>query len=97
MEMVMTTCSKDEGVLKLHPSGRWAVCRPGRPPVQITSGDVFRIQVDGTLDLQVTRMEFRHFQGPMKGCTLRGLTGEYYSVDGYCLRSGLRAAIGAEH
>ena len=33
--------------------------------------------------------------GPMKDRTLRGLDGEYYSVDGYHLTNGLRAAIGA--
>jgi len=32
----------------------------------------------------------------MKGRTLRGLHGEYYSVDGYWLRDGVRAAIGDE-
>jgi hypothetical protein len=46
-------------------------------------------------ELQVTRMEFRHFQGPMKSGTLRGLRGEYYSVDGYWLRDGLRAEFRA--
>jgi hypothetical protein len=39
-------------------------------------------------------MEFKNFRGPMKGRTLRGLPSEYYSVDGYWLRDGLRAAIG---
>ena len=85
-----------EGVLQLQPSGRWAVCRPNWRPVEFTSGDVFRIQVDDMPGLRVTRMEFRHFHGPMKGRTLRGLSGEYYSVDGYRLRNGLRAAIGVE-
>jgi hypothetical protein len=41
-------------------------------------------------------MEFRHFSGPLKGRKLWGLTGEYYSVDGYHLAHGLRAAIAAE-
>ena len=49
---------KNEGVLRLQPSGRWAICRPGDPPFEITSGDRFRIEVDG--ELKVTRMEFRH-------------------------------------
>src|SRR5262245_58058668 len=58
-----------EGVLRLtHPSGRWAVCRPGLLPVEITSGDVFRVEVDG--ELKVTRMEFAHSAGG----------GQYYSV-----------------
>jgi hypothetical protein len=73
-----------EGVLQMQSSGRWAVCRPGREPVEITTGDLFRLEVDG--ELKVTRMQFQH-SGP---------TGEYYSVDGYRLLNGLRAAIGAE-
>ena len=71
--------SEKEGILQMQPSGRWAVCRPGREPVEITSGERFRVEFAGKL--QLTRMEFR-----------RG----YYSVDGYPLRDGLRAAIG-EH
>jgi len=47
------------------------------------------------VELQVTRMEFRHFTGPLKGRLYRGQPGEYYSVDDYWLRDGLRAAIGA--
>lgn len=76
----MTT--EKEGVLQMQPSERWAVCRPGREPVEITSGYPFRVEVEG--ELRLTRMEYRHSD--------RG--GEYYSVDGYCLRDGLRAAIG---
>jgi hypothetical protein len=34
--------------------------------------------------------------GTLKGAWYRGLAGEYYSVDGYHLRNGLRAAIGEE-
>ena len=83
-----------EGILQIQPSGRWAVCRPGRAPVEITSGELFRIEVDG--ELKPTRMEFHHFTGPMKGREYRGQPGEYYSVDGYHLRNGARAAIG-EH
>jgi hypothetical protein len=55
---------------------------------------LFRVEVDG--ELHVTRMEFRHFDGPLRGRQFRGQPGEYYSVDGYWLRDGLRAAIGAE-
>jgi hypothetical protein len=84
--------SEKEGILRLQPSGRWAVCRPGRAPVEITSGELLRVEVDG--ELKLTRMEFRHFTGPMKGQTYRGLPGEYYSIDGYWLRDGLRAALG---
>jgi hypothetical protein len=50
--------------------------------------------IDG--ELRPTRMDFRHFSGPMKGRQYRGLPGEYYSVDGYWLRDGLRAAIGEQ-
>jgi hypothetical protein len=46
-----------EGTLQMRPSGRWAVCRPGRDPVEITSGEVFRVEVKGMDGLQVTRME----------------------------------------
>ena len=49
--------------------------------VEITSGEPFRIEFAGKL--QLTRMEFRH--SPRCG---------YYTVDGYPLRDGLRAAIG---
>jgi len=47
----------------------------------------FRVSIPGKIELQPTRMEYRHF--PNGG-------GEYYSVDGYELRSGMRAAIGKE-
>jgi hypothetical protein len=50
-----------EGVLFLQPTGRWAVCRSGRPPAEITSGELFRVDVDG--ELRPTRMEFRHSPG----------------------------------
>jgi hypothetical protein len=62
--------------------------------MEITSGEVFRIEVDG--ELRPTRMECRHFTGPMKGRELWGQIGEYYSVDGCHLRNGARAAIGEE-
>jgi hypothetical protein len=55
--------------------------RPGREPVQITSGDLFRVEFAGQLKL--TRMEYQHGDG-------------YYSVDGYPLFDGLRAAIGEQ-
>jgi hypothetical protein len=68
------------GVLQMQPSGRWAVCRPGRDPVEITSGECFRIMT--TDGVRVTRMEFSHAR--------RG----YYCIDGYELSDGLWAAIG---
>jgi hypothetical protein len=75
--------SDKEGVLQMQPSGRWAVCRPGHDPVEITSGEVFRIEVPGKQGLQLTRMEHLHGEG-------------YYSVHGHNLYDGLRAAIGEE-
>jgi hypothetical protein len=72
-----------EGVLQMQPSGRWAICRAGETPHEITSGELFRIEFQG--ELHLTRMEFRY--SPRRG---------YYTVDGYPLRDGLRAAIG-EH
>jgi Domain of unknown function (DUF5348) len=72
--------SDKEGVLHLQPSGRWAIIRPGREPFELTSGDVFRVEVDG--ELQITRMEH--------------LSEGYYSIEGYPLRDGMRAAIGVE-
>ena len=75
----------------MQPSGRWAICRPDRSPVEITSGELFRIEVNG--ELRPTRMEFRHLTEPT-GREYRGKTGEYYSVDDSPLRNGARAAIG---
>jgi hypothetical protein len=72
-----------EGTLQMQSSGRWAICRPGFDPIEITSGDVFRIEVPGEAGLRRTRMEHMDGEG-------------YYSVNGYNLRDGLRAAIGAE-
>jgi Domain of unknown function (DUF5348) len=81
-----------EGVLQMQPSGRWAICRKGHEPIELTSGDVFQVEVDG--ELKPTRMESWHFSGPLKGREHRGRSGEYYSVDEYHLRDGLRAAVG---
>ncbi len=86
--------SEKEGTLRMQPSGRWAVCRPGRAPVEITSGEMFRVEVDG--ELQLTRMEFQHFSGPLKDRAYRGQPGEYYSVEGHPLHDGLRAAFGGQ-
>jgi len=83
--------TEKHGVLQMQPSGRWAICRPGHKPIEITSGETFQIEVDG--ELKPTRMEFWHFSGPLKGREHRGQSGEYYSVDDYPLRNGLRAAI----
>jgi hypothetical protein len=70
-----------EGTLHLQASGRWAILRTGREPFELTSGDVFRVEVDGKL--QITRMGHLWSEG-------------YYSIEGYPLRDGMRAAIGVE-
>jgi hypothetical protein len=72
--------SEEEGVLRTQSSGRWAVCWPGREPVEITSGDIFRVEIDGADALRLTRMEHLWGEG-------------YFSIDGYPLRDGIRAAI----
>jgi hypothetical protein len=71
----------------MQPSGRWSVCRPGEEPREVASGESFRVEVDGAKELQLTRMEYRH---------LRRGGGEYFSVDDYLLRDGLRAAVGEQ-
>jgi hypothetical protein len=48
-----------DGILQRQPSGRWAICRPGEDPIEITTEDVFRVEIDG--ELRPTRMEFRNF------------------------------------
>jgi hypothetical protein len=73
--------STKEGILRMMASGQWAIYRPGRLPVEITSSELFRVGVAGVEGLQLTRMEYDH------------ATRQYYSVDGYPLRDGLRAAI----
>jgi hypothetical protein len=47
-----------EGILRMMASGRWAIYRPGRSPVEITSGELFRVEVAGAKELQLTRMEY---------------------------------------
>ena len=68
------------GTLYMTQSGRRAVCRSGKSPIEIASGEVFRVEVDGKM--RTTRMEFEG-----GGCG-------YHSVDGYELRSGMRVALG---
>lgn len=72
--------SETEGVLERTDSGRWSIHRPGLLPLEITSGDLFRVEVNGRL--KPTRMEYRH--GDVPG---------YYSIDGFELHNGMRAAI----
>jgi hypothetical protein len=40
-----------EGTLRMMASGRWAIYRPGRLPVEITSGELFRVEVTGPFHL----------------------------------------------
>ena len=54
-----------QGILKLQAPGRWAITLSGHPPIEITSGELFQVEVDG--ELKPTRMEFAH-----------GQPGEYY-------------------
>jgi hypothetical protein len=82
-----------EGIVRLHASGRWAVCQPGRELVEIDAGDAFRIEVPDVGGLQLTAMAFRRFTVLLNGCDSGGQAGEYFSTDRYHLRDGLRAAI----
>lgn len=68
------------GTLKLMPTKRWAIVNAHSAPYEITSGEVFHVEVAGVL--RTTRMEFAH--GDRGSC--------YYSVDGYAFRNGLRVA-----
>ena len=63
--------------LRRQPSGRWAIAWPGLEPVTIRKGEVFLLEVGGKMER--TRMEHR--------------LGRYYTIDGYLLADGLRAAF----
>jgi hypothetical protein len=72
-----------EGTLQKQPSGRWAVCLPGHEPVEIPAGEIFLLEVPGATgarELKRARMEQRP-------------GAEYYVVQGYPLRDGLRAGF----
>jgi hypothetical protein len=69
------------GVLSMNDLGRWEIIREGRVPYELSSGSSVLVEVDGVLRL--TSVEYEH-DG-------RG-GGQYYSVDGYQLAGGLRAA-----
>jgi hypothetical protein len=60
--------NEKEGTLRIMPSGRWAVCRPGREPVEITSGERFRVEFLG--EMRLTRMEYRHARPTQPGTGL---------------------------
>jgi hypothetical protein len=77
--------TEKQGTLQIQPSCRWAICRPGQVPVEINSGEVFRIEVPGKEGLHSTRMEYlRHDEGG---------GGDFFSVHGHYLADGLRAAF----
>jgi hypothetical protein len=71
---------KIDSTLRLLRSGQWAIQVTGREPVPIVAGEIFLLEVPGYTKLQGTRMEQR-------------ADGEYYSVDGYALRDGMRAGF----
>ena len=72
-----------EGVPQLQSPGRLAVCRSGRVPVELTSGDLSASKP--TCKLEVTRMEFAH-----DGRGVASIT----ASTGIHLEDNLRAAIG---
>ena len=80
--------SEKDRTLRMTSSGRWAVCRPWRAPVEIKSGELFHVEVAGASGLQLTRMGSSIV--PTRQGSWRAV---YYSVDGYPLRNGMRAAV----
>jgi hypothetical protein len=48
------------GMLRKGLSGRWEIALRGGEAVEITSGEMFRVEVEGKEGLQRTRMEYRH-------------------------------------
>jgi hypothetical protein len=48
------------GILRMVASGRWAIYCPGRLPVEITFGELFRVEVASAKELLPTRMEYSH-------------------------------------
>jgi hypothetical protein len=70
-----------DGTLRLQPSGRWAIQAPGREPVEILAGETIMVEVAGSSELKSARMEQAR------------PSGEYYVVQGYPLRDGLRAGF----
>jgi hypothetical protein len=72
---------KTDSQLRQLPGGQWTIKAIGREPVPILAGEIFLIEVPGYTELQGTRMEMAR------------PSGEYYSVDGYELRDGMRAGF----
>jgi hypothetical protein len=75
------------GVLKMNPRGRWEIVRKGHVPYELSSGSRCFVETD-TGTLRMTRIESREVIGPLTSNVRR----EYYSIDGFHLADGLRAA-----
>lgn len=71
------------GTLMKLDSGRWVIVAKDRDPHELTSGNVFAVEVAGAM--RATRMEFAHDGAG---------GGRYVSVDDIPLREGMRAATG---
>jgi hypothetical protein len=68
---------KTDSTLRQLASSQWAIQAPGREPAEIPAGEIFMLEVAG--ELKRARMEQRPGGG------------EYYVVQGYDPREGLRA------
>jgi hypothetical protein len=80
--MVIALTDSDQAKLCRLPAGGWAIAAPGRAPVAITEGEVFKIEVAGKMNL--ARMERRRRPDG---------TSEWVTAQGYELRDGLRAGF----
>jgi hypothetical protein len=82
MPHVATIEGSSEGALRMMASGRWAVCQHGREPVEITSGELFRVEVAGMSAGRQIK-ELKKLQVMAHPLQLRRMgPGRYYSVDG---------------
>lgn len=75
------------GTLMLTDTGRWAIVAKGRNAYEITSGELFAVEVAGVM--RTTRMEFANDPVHEQG-------GRYVSVDGFRLFEGMRAGVGSD-
>lgn len=65
------------GILRLNNIGRWEIVWSDGSIVELICGDVFEIETD--FGMRKTRME--------------EIMGNYYTVDGFTLKDGLKATI----
>ena len=78
--------SEKEGVLRMQPSGQWAIASPGREPVPIVAGEMFLLEVQGERRMMRVRMQrneggwYAFFSGAYRGRRVE-------------LRDGLRAGF----